>query len=348
MPTPDSKHLDEQSKGLVRAAALIALVFFVGVVGYMGLGGPEYGLGDAIYMTMITLTTVGYGEVIDLSHNPEGRVFTSALLVFGVGSFVYFFSNLTAFMVEGSLDRILWRRRMRRSINALDKHFIICGGGLTGRCMVRELLETERAFVLVDIDEESARALIEEMGSPFATVIGDATDDEVLRQAGIERASGLCAAITHDKDNLLVVMSARMLRPDLRIVAGCSDEKIHAKLARAGADAIVMPNEIGGMRMVSELIRPDAVTFLDTMLRDKQKRVRIEELALAKQAQAVGRTIGALRADAVEDLLIIALREQGSERWVFNPNDQIELAAGHSIVLMTSPEGRRSAEERWG
>jgi voltage-gated potassium channel len=348
MPKLDSKHLDDQSQGLARAAGLIGLVFVLGVLGYTVIGGAEYGLLDAVYMTMITLTTVGYGEVIDLSDKPEGRIFTAALLVVGVGSFVYFFSNLTAFMVEGNLDRILWRRRMRRSISALEHHYIICGAGRTGRHMVRELLETERAFVLIDLDEHKARALLEELHADFPIVVGDASDDEVLRTAGIDRAKGLCVATSNDKDNLLITMTARMIRADLRIVARCMDQKIYQKLQRAGADAVVSPNTIGGLRLVSELIRPDTVTFLDTMLRDKEKRLRIEEVALVTGSLAVGRSLGDLRADGIDGLLVIAVRAAGDDAWLFNPPNDLEMAAGHTVVFMSSPEARASAETSWG
>ena len=348
MPNLDSKYLDEQTEGLARAAGLIGLVFLLGVAGYSYFGGDDYEVLDAVYMTMITLTTVGYGEVIDLSHNPGGRVFTSILLVVGVGSFVYFFSNLTAFMVEGNLDRILWRRRMRRSINALENHYIVCGASRTGQHMIQELLETERPFVLIDNDEIAARALVEDLGKHFPIVVGDATDDEILRHAGIDRATGLCAALSSDKDNLVIIMTARMIRSQLRIVARCTDQKIHHKLRRAGADAVVSPNMIGGLRLVSELIRPNAVSFLDTMLRDKEKRLRIEEVHLREGAQAIGRTLGQLRADDIEGLLVIAVRAEGTEAWTFNPADELTLEPDHAIVFMSGPEGRQLARERWG
>jgi voltage-gated potassium channel len=347
MSQHDSKHLDEQAQSLARAAGLIVLVLAIGVVGYKIIGGDEYGVLDAIYMTVITLTTVGYGEVIDLNNNPGGRIFTIALLVLGAGIFVYFFSSLTAFIVDGNLDRILWRRRMRRALNVLDKHYIICGGGRTGRHMIRELLETDRPFVLVDIDETSARALADELEREFPIVVGDATDDDVLRLAGIERALGLCVSTSVDKDNLLVIMTARMIRPDLRIVASCNEPRAMQKLQRAGADAVVSPNVIGGLRLVSELVRPDAVSFLDTMLRDKEKRLRIEEVALREGSAAVGRTLGALRRDPIAGLLIIAVRETRSDSWTFNPSDEFRLVAGLAIVFMSSPEGRIIAQQRW-
>lgn len=347
MPTLDAKSLDEQSQGLARAAGLIVVVFVVGVVGYRVIGGSEYTLLDAIYMTMITLTTVGYGEIIDLTHSPRGRLFTSVLLFVGVGSFVYFFSNLTAFMVEGNFDRILWRRKMRRQLNGLDQHFIICGAGRVARHMIRELVETERPFVVIELEESSARQMLEEMGIDFPVVVGDATDDAVLHRAKIDRAAGLCAAIANDRDNLVVCMTAHMLAPDLRIVARCTDERIKQKLVRAGASAVVSPNNIGGMRMVSELVRPDAVSFLDTMLRDKNKRLRIEEVAIVDGSKARGRTVGELRGDNLPGVLIVAVRVTGREAWTFHPEDDTPLDGGTSIVFMGGPEARRLAVETW-
>lgn len=348
MPRLDAKHLDEQRSTLVRSTGLIALIFGVGVVGYSIIGGDRYSLVDAIYMTMITLTTVGYGEIVNLEGNPTGRLFTIGLLFFGVGAFVYFFSNLTAFIVEGNFDRMLWRRKMRLAIRKLDKHYIICGAGRLGRHMIMELLATERPFVVIDNDETRVRELAEELGKEFAIVVGDAIDEEVLKEAGIERAAGLCAAIATDKDNLLITVTARSLRPDLRIVARCTDEKFLAKLKRTGANAIVATNLIGGLRLVSELVRPDAVTFLDTMLRDKDKRLRVEELVIGARSRVSGKSLGELRAMGVRDLLIIALREPNSDAWHFNPPDGAKLHVGASVVFMASPEARKTASELWG
>lgn len=347
MPSYDNKQLDAQSQGLTRSAGLIGLVFFVGVVGYSIIGSEGHGLGDAIYMTMITLTTVGYAEVIDLSESPGGRLFTSVLLVVGVGSFLYFFSSLTAFIVEGNLDRIIWRRRMRRSLSAIDQHVILCGAGQAGRHMIRELLATERPFVLVETDEVKVRELLEQLAVDFPVVIGDATDDAVLRRAGIERAVGLCSAISNDKENLLITLSARTLRPNLRIVARCKDASLRDKLRRAGADAVISPDEIGGLRMVAELVHPEAVSFLDNMLRDKDKRLSVEEVTITGESRACGRTLSQLRGDGL-DVLILAVGEPESDDWTFNPGDDYVLAPGNALVVMAPPKAQREAQERWG
>jgi voltage-gated potassium channel len=275
-------------------------------------------------------------------------MFTVVLLLFGVGIFVYFFSNLTAFIVEGNFDRMIWTRKVRRMIRDFDKHYIVCGAGRVGKHMIRELVATERPFVVIETDELLAREFADEIGVQFAIVTGDATDEETLKEAGIERATGLCAALPADKDNVLITMTARSLRPDLRIVARCTDEKYVTKLKRTGASSIVATNAIGGLRLVSEMVRPDAVTFLDTMLRDKDKRLRVEELRLEARSRATGKSVGELRVAGIRDLLIIALREPDSDAWQFNPRDGARLVAGASLVFMASPEARKTAEELWG
>lgn len=330
---------------LLRAAGLIGLVFAVGVVGYAALAGPGYGPLDAIYMTVITLTTVGYGETIDLSQNPAGRVFTVILLVVGVGSFVYFFSNLTAFMVEGHLDALLRGRRMKNQIDKLRGHYIVCGVGATGEHIVRELVMTQRPFVAVDADEARLRAIEAQLGIEFPSVVGDATDDDTLRAAGIERAAGLAACIAADKDNLIVTVSARLLNPGLRIISRCIEDHIGQKIRQAGADAIVSPNTIGGLRIVSELVRPTVVSFLDTMLRDRQEGLRVEELPIAAGNPLEGTPVGALRARGLQDVLVVALRAVDGS-WVFNPDDERVLAAGSTLIYMGGPGARASLESQ--
>ncbi len=329
---------------LVRTAAGIAMLFGVGTIGYWFLGGGDTSLLDALYMTVITLTTVGYGEIVDLSANPAGRVFTMILLLVGVGTFVYFVSNLTAFIVEGSFEKVLWSRRMKQIIGKLKDHTVLCGGGHTGEAALLELIETERPFVLIEQDPERVKALELLVGREFPVVIGDATDDECLKQAGIVRAKGLVAAISSDKDNLIVTVSARLLNADLRIVARCIDKKVGDKLIKAGADAVVSPNLIGGLRMVSELVRPAAVSFIDVMLRDKGRRLRVEEVPIAPGSPLIGRTLGQLQASASRDVLVVALREADGG-WIYNPENHVGLEVGMALVLIGSPTGRRLVED---
>lgn len=342
-PAPASESGHVIARRLVRSALLVVLVFAIGVLGYLWIGAPDAGLLDAVYMTVITLTTVGYGEVIDLSGNPAGRVFTVLLLVMGVGAFLNFFSTITAFMVEGSLQRLLRKRRMDRSIERLHDHTIVCGGGFTGRHVVRELLDTERAFVLVDNDAERVERLYQSFETEFPVVIGDATEDASLLSAGVKRASGLVACVQNDKDNLMLTLSARLLNPSLRIVCRCINESVEAKILRAGADAVVSPNRIGGLRMISELVRPVAVNFLDMMLRDRQRNLRVESLEIHAGSELADSTVASLRRPEIPDILLLALQlPDGS--WHHSPKDDERLRPGFRLVFVGEPAARELLE----
>jgi voltage-gated potassium channel len=331
-----------RARPLVRSAWLVAVVVVIGMVGFYAIGQPKAGLVDAFYMTSITLTTIGYGEVVPVE-TTAAKLFTSLYAIAGFGMFVYLFSNVTAFMVEGGLDRYLWDRKMHRTIEKLKDHSVVCGAGNTGRHIIAELLETGRPFVLIDRDAEVVRGLHQQLGVAFPAVIGDATDDDVLRAAGVPRASGLIACISNDNDNLVIVLSARLMAPKLRIVARCIDEREQTKIRRAGADAVVLPNMIGGMRMVSEMVRPHVVTFLDVMLRDKERRLRVEEVPVPADSPLGGTTVGQLHARKIKDLLVVALREADGT-WRYNPEEHERMNPGMTIVFMGSPEARTALE----
>jgi voltage-gated potassium channel len=332
---------------LLRSGLFVVAAFAVGVVGYRVLGADQHGWIDAVYMTVITLTTVGFSEVIDMSGHPGGRIFTTLLLLWGVGAFLYFFSTFTAFLVEGHIQHLLWRRRMSRAIERLSGHIIVCGGGHTGWYIVQELAATQHPFVLIESDQERVEELTRILGSEFPAVIGDATDDDTLRAAAIERAAGLVACVANDKDNLIATVSARMLRPDLRIVSRCVDEKVEQKIRNAGADAVVLPKQIGGLRMISEMLRPTAVSFIDVMLRDRERNLRVEAMSIAAESPLVGETVGDLRGRDIADLLILALSE-GDEPWTFAPPDDRRLEAGTKVVYMAGPRARDELERLAG
>lgn len=335
--------LAERYRPILIATLMMLIVFTLGFAGYAIIGFPQHGLLDAAYMTVITLTTVGYGEIIDLSGHPAGRIFTMILLLLGVGTFLYFFSTLTGFIVEGSLENLFWRRKMEKSIRDLSGHYIVCGGGHTGEHIVRELLATERPFVLIESHEERIRDMHDHLGVRFPAFAGDATDDETLLAAGVERASGLFAALSNDKDNLIITVSARLLQPGLRIVSRSSDESVERKVRKAGADVVVSPSMIGGLRMTSEMVRPHVVTFLDVMLRDREKRLRVEESTIASRSSLDGITAGELRRRAPEEMLLVALRSATGE-WIYNPGDAVPLPATTTLVYLGSPEVRQEVD----
>lgn len=337
------RKLSPQMRTILRGAGLLFGVFLLGMVGFRWFAEPGQGWIHALYMTAITLTTVGYGETVPVSHHPAGMLFTAVLLLVGVSTFIYFFSHLTAFVVEGGLDRLIWRRKMNAIIEGMRDHVVLCGGGNTGRHAARELLDTERSFVVIDSDPAVIKALHAELGEGFGSVVGDATDDDVLRAAGIERAAGLVAVTSDDKNNLIVTVSARLLNPALRIVCRCHDRKVEDKIAKAGADAVVSPDYIGGLRLVSELIRPAVVTFLDVMMRDRHKRLRVENVEIGPGGNLAGKTVGELRRQLPQEALLLALAHSEKD-WHYNPRNDLVLEPGRQVVFMGSPEVRAVLE----
>lgn len=314
-----------RSRFLKIANALIG-VLLIGVIGYVLIEG--WRPFDALYMTVITLATVGYGEIHPLSTG--GRVFTIGLIFIGIGVLTWAFSNLTAFFVEGELTRVLRRRRMQKQIDSLKDHFIVCGVGHTGQVIIQELRKTRRPFVVVDKSSEVCERLAQ---SGVPAIQGDATEDQVLQQAGIERATGLFTALTSDQDNAFVALTARGLNPNLRIVSEQVESNVREKLLRSGASAVVNPNLIGGLRMTSEMVRPAVVGFLDHMLRGDGDVLRFEELAVPEGSPLAGKPVGEIKgAQGNAALVVSVLHADGN--YELNPSSERPLKAGETLVVM--------------
>jgi len=333
---------DDLIRPLGRSLALVLAVVVVGVLGYLWIGWPEHDLLDAVYMTIITLTTVGYGEVIDLSDKPGGRMFTVVLLVSGVGAFLNFVSALTAFWVDGQASQLLWRGRMGRRLKGLHDHIVVCGAGNTGTWVCRELLDTRRDFAVVEHDPGRMRALLTELGQEVPVVVGDASDNDALLEAGVDRAAAVVCCVSNDKDNLIVALSVRILAPEVRIICRCVEEAMAEKLRRAGADSVVSPNRIGGLRLISEAVRPAAVDYLDRMLRDRDAGMRVESAAIESGSALDGQTVAHLRThDTGLQLLAVHRRD---DRWEDAPDDAAVLHVGDQVVYTGGPEVRRRVE----
>jgi voltage-gated potassium channel len=336
---------DSPYKPFIASTLMMIVIFAIGTVGYTFLS-PTHSVLDAVYMTVITLTTVGYGEIIDMSDHPEGRVFTMFLLFTGVGTFVYFFSSLTGFVVEGNIERIFRRRKMQKLIAHLENHYIVSGAEFIARHIVRELVETERELVLIASSEEEVADIREHAGgAPFPAIVGDPTDDANLVEAGIARARGVFACMEADKDTLILTLSARLLNPNVKIVSRCVDEDFVAKIRKAGADQVVSPPLIGGLRMASAMVRPTVVTFLDVMLRDKGQRFRVEESAIASGSRVDGMTAGELRGHTDRSVLLMAVRsDEGDDGWVFNPPDDFVLRSPMTLDYIGNPDAKRELD----
>ncbi|MDH5804436.1 MAG: NAD-binding protein [Gemmatimonadota bacterium] len=346
MTTPERGHRGELARirrRLIIAVAALAVVTGAGVLGYSILGGPDYTLVDAVYMTLITLTTVGYSEVIDLSGNPAGRVFTIFLLLGGLGVVLYTVPLIGAFVVEGELFNAFARRKMDQAIAGMAGHFIVCGDSAVAGYVAQELGQTSRPVVLVRQDQEGTHESADQL-TRIPYVLGDPTDDEILIEAGVAKADGVVAAMENEKDNILVVLTARRLSPSARIVAATEKIATEPKLKTAGADAVVSPSRIGGLRMASELVRPQVVTFLDKMVRDESFGLRVEEVQVSGETEAVGKSLVDLGIADVQGAILLAIRDGESGDYQFRPPLETTLKAGMTLVVMADVEGRRVLE----
>ncbi len=323
---------------IVLSVALFGAMFVLGVVGFRVLGGAGWTWLDAVYMTVITVATIGYGETHDLSGNPAARVFAVVYILLSLGTIAFAVSSITAFVVEGELKNILGRRRMERDIARLKGHFIVCGSDETARTIIGELRSTRRDFVVVEPARERIDALLALGAFPF--VAGDPADDEVLVKAGIERASGILLSLPTDEANLFVTISARGLNPSLRIVSKGNDIRSHAKMSKAGADYVVSPTFIGGMRMVSQMVRPAAVSFLDIMLRERAAdALRVEDVPIPAGSALRGRKVGeaGLR-DVVQGALLVGLKRAGTGEHEFNPGPETVVREGDALIYIATPD----------
>jgi voltage-gated potassium channel len=312
-------------------------VHVVGTLGYLQISGWRAAPMDALYMTFITVATIGYGEVIDLSNGPLPRLFTMGVGFFGIGGSWYLFSTFTAFILETNLNQAYRRRRMERTIAALSGHYIICGIGRVGSYVADELLKTQRPFVVIDTNAENLQAHEERTGHRDQ-LHGDAADDELLLRAGVARAAGVFAVTGDDSKNLVVSLSTKQLNPAARVVARVHDRRNVDKTRRAGADEIVSPDFTGGLRIASAMLRPHAVNLMDMMLHTADN-LRVEEVLVphASQVQSV-EALGRR-----QEWLLVAIRDAQS-RWNFNPAPETRISAGDTIVAIVSPDGRRLLE----
>ncbi|MBI2862739.1 MAG: potassium channel protein [Chloroflexi bacterium] len=321
------------------AGGMLLAISLIGTLGYWLIGGRQYSLLDALYMTFITVATIGYGEIIDLSSSPVGRIFTMLIAISGIGVLAYSMTNLTALIVEGELTDSFRRRAMEKKASKYKDHYIICGIGAVGFHIVNELYDTQRPHVIVDIDRQNIDKTLQVL-SAETFIEGDATDGETLLKAGIENAEGLFAVTGDDNENLVITLTAKQLNPKVKVVARCNELRNGEKMKKAGADALVPLNLIGGLRMASEMVRPTVVSFLDTMMRDRKKNLRIEEIRVPDKF--VGEPISSLNLKEHPHVLLLAVRVGGD--WVYSPSDHWVIGPESTLVFMTTREERQDLE----
>jgi len=320
--------------------ALLALLALnaVGVAGYMVISGMSFI--DALWMTVITLTTVGYREVHDL--DTAGRLFTIGLLVGGLGIVFYSATLVARDVIEGEIQHTLGRRRVQRQIAHVADHYIVCGFGRMGRIVCKELSAKPADFVVVEHGAEGVRSAEE---AQYLCIAGDATEDSVLLEAGIKRARGLVAALSTDSDNVYVVLTARELNSDLLIVARAEDERSERKLLHAGASRVVSPYVIGGHRMAHSLLRPAVLDVIDLATHYQSIELQIEEVALARGGFAEGVTLRELAIAESANIIVVALKRANGEM-LFNPPLDARMHVGDRLVLIGQPSSLREIEQR--
>ena len=323
----------EIARQLAIAASLVGAVIVVGTTGYLLLGGGRWQFDDCLYMTVITLSTVGFAETLPGMNEVAGtRLWTTVLIFFGTGTLLYFVSSFTAFIVEGDIQGALRRRRMRKATDKLENHIIVVGVGATGIHVVEELYTTRVDFVVIDVDEERLLTLHHKLPE-LRYVHGDATADEVLLEAGIRRARGLATTLREDKDNVFVSITARALCPDIRIVAKVTEDSAAMKMKRAGANTTVSPSSIGGLRIASELVRPSVVGFLDKMLRDQEGALRVEEVKVPSDAPIVGARLANTRLRDDTNVLVLAVRAADG-KYLYNPGADYVIEENSTLIVL--------------
>jgi voltage-gated potassium channel len=318
----------------VSLAILATLV--IGTIGFTVISG--YPVFDAFYMTLTTMTTVGYGEIHPLDR--AGRIFNSFLIIFGVSTILVGIGAMTQTIFELELGDAFGKRRQKRMIDNLKDHFIVCGFGRVGQGAALELKHSGVPFLVVDVEPERAEAAI---AAGMLAVAADSTRDETLRRAGVERARGLVAALATDADNLFVLLSAKGLNPRIYVAARAAEEGAEEKMKRAGADAVFAPYSITGHRLAQSLLRPHVVQFLDFTTKDIGMDVSIEQVRVSESSEAVSRTIKELDLSRALGVIVMAIRKSDGGM-LFNPPADTAVRGGDYLIVMGQQENLRALE----
>ncbi len=307
---------------------LMACIFAGGVCVYMFIEG--WGFVDSFYMVVITLSTVGFGEIQPLSD--RARLLTSGIIILGVGNFAYIVGSFSQMLVDGHLHNLLWRRKVQRRINRLENHYIICGFGRIGGVVVQEILKVSPDVVVIEHDPE----LVEQLKRDgIMHLQGDATNDALLIDAGIQRAKSIVTALTDEAANVYVTLTARQLNPKISIIARANNASHITRLEFAGADRVVLPHLIGGVRMAHTVLRPTVTDFLDLAVRGNID-LQLEQLVITPGSRYVGVSLMDSNIRKDYDLIVVAIKREDGQL-VFNPGPREELRSGDTLISLGRP-----------
>lgn len=322
---------------LVYVGLAVLLTLLVGTAGFALVEG--YPVFDAFYMTLITLTTVGYQEVHPLSQ--EGRIFNSVLMFFGVTTMFFAIGVMTQTIIELELGEFFGKRRVKRMIDKLENHYIVCGYGRVGRGAADELRRARAPFVIVDRNPEKVEAAIR---AGMLAVHADSTRDETLQHLRVTQAKGLIAALTTDADNLFVILSARNLNPALIVATRAVEEESERKLRNAGASAVFAPYTIAGHRLAQALLRPHVFQFLDFTTSNLGLDVDIEQVLVAESSEFASRSLKEAQIRRDMGVIVLAIRKANGQM-LFNPPAEAEIVAGDYLIVMGEPHSLRKLEK---
>lgn len=327
--------MKQLKKRLKISVMALLLVISFGTVGYMVLEGWTFL--DSLYMTVITLATVGYREIHVLSDS--GIVFTIVLIIVGTGTALAVLGTGATIILEGELQEVFGRRRLEKKIRDLHDHYVVCGFGRMGKIISRELREGGKKFVVIEKEPS-----VTQQNDNVLAVVGDATRDTVLKEAGIERAKGLISVLSTDAENLFVVLSARGLNQRLFIVARAVDEGSENKLMRAGADKVISPYHIGGLRMAYTVLKPAVVEFIEFATKTGNIELQLEEIAIRESSRLVGETLDQSGIGKNFGIIIVGIKRANGEL-KFNPTSKSVIRAGDTLITIGEASRQRELEE---
>lgn len=322
--------------------ALLAfvIVMVAGTIGYLVLDEDETDLLDALYMTTITISTIGFEEVIDLTHNPKGRLFTIILAFLGIGINTYLISTIAALIIEGDIQEDFKKRKVRKMIRKLENHYIVCGIGRVGQTILEDITTGNNACAFVDLDENKVNGTIH-IGNGVSGIVGDCTLDDTLLELGILEASGIFACTDDDNINLVTCLTARQLNPSVRIISACKNPDFRNKLLSVGVDKVISPHSIGGSRMAAEMVSPGIMSFMDEVRSEYTKSVKLVEFHVPKRYK--GCQLGEIIGQQFEKSKVLAVCDKG--HWTYLPPNNFVLSDQVNLIVMTTPDEKKHLDE---
>jgi len=327
----------DPAKRTILSILLFLALIGLGCIGYMTI--ENWNFMDALYMTIITLATVGYGEVHTLSM--QGRLFTLLLILLGVGYFLYLMGYIIQFLVEGRIRLILGRRKLDTQINRLKGHYIICGYGRIGRVLTRYLINKNIDVVIIEQNTDLVAIMNDDHVS---YLVGEAMEESLLIKAGIHRAKGLVTAVATDADNVFLVLTARQLAPDLKIIARASQEKVKKKFEAAGADSVESPYEMGAVSMAHRIIRPTVTNFLDLAFEHQRKDIQMEEIPVSELSKLVNVPLKDSGIRQNYNLIIIAIKKSDGDM-LFNPSFETVIMPHDTVIAVGESDNLQKLEK---